>query len=262
MSHKKESFLFIFALILGVVLAVGGSVWATTIGTNADISGTLSVSGASTLTGNVTASGTLSVTGASTLTGAVTASGDLAVNGGDITTTATTWNFDVGGGGTVLFRDGTNNLMTIADGGSVGNVTVTGTLTANGNTTLGDVVGDTTTFVGSTTYSNAATTTIAATAVNSFSIATSSAGVAFVKLDTSNYRFGIGTTTPRNTLSVGGDGVIAAAGSGTTTLSLQSNGTTKGGCIELETADGNGTVRIYAAAAATSTVIVESGSCR
>lgn len=73
-------------------------------------------------------------------TGDTTIAGDLAVNGGDITTTSTTWNFDVGDGGTIYFRDGTNNLMTIADNGTSGNVTVTGTLQTGSNGTDGQLI--------------------------------------------------------------------------------------------------------------------------
>ncbi|MBI2551725.1 hypothetical protein HYW17_00280 [Candidatus Uhrbacteria bacterium] len=129
---SRTTFLRSIAVVLGafvvVALAVRASHTSTTIGTNV-------------VTGNVTAhdvtgSGALSITGASTLTGNVTAAGDLAVNGGDITTTATTWNLDVGSTGTIRFRDGTNNLMTIADAGTTGNVTVTGTLTVDGASTL------------------------------------------------------------------------------------------------------------------------------
>lgn len=128
----SSTFLRSITVILGafvvVALAVRASHTSTTIGTNV-------------VTGNVTAhdvtgSGALSITGASTLTGNVTAAGDLAVNGGDITSSATTWNFDVGSTGTIRFRDGTNNLMTIADAGTTGNVTVTGTLTVDGASTL------------------------------------------------------------------------------------------------------------------------------
>lgn len=67
-----------------------------------------------------------------TTAGLITTASDLAVNGGDITTTATTLNIDVGNTGSILFRDGTNTLLTIADGGTVGNVTVSGTLISSG----------------------------------------------------------------------------------------------------------------------------------
>jgi len=52
----------------------------------------------------------------------ITTGGDVAVNGGDITTTAAALNIS----------DGANNLMTITDGGAVGNVNVTGTLNSAG----------------------------------------------------------------------------------------------------------------------------------
>ncbi|MBI4100831.1 hypothetical protein HY439_03805 [Candidatus Microgenomates bacterium] len=57
-------------------------------------------------------------------TGNLTLTGDLSLAGGDLTTSATTWNFDVGNGGTLYFRDGSNNLMTLADNGSTGTLTV------------------------------------------------------------------------------------------------------------------------------------------
>src|SRR3989344_9583285 len=55
--HKKNNLLFLFALILGITLAVGASVWATSIGTNVSVSGTLTTDGASTLTGLATIPG-------------------------------------------------------------------------------------------------------------------------------------------------------------------------------------------------------------
>lgn len=51
MFRNNNSYLFIFALVLGASLAVGASVWATSIGTNVSVSGTL------TSTGNVTFNG-------------------------------------------------------------------------------------------------------------------------------------------------------------------------------------------------------------
>ncbi|MBI2121766.1 MAG: hypothetical protein HYT98_01455 [Candidatus Sungbacteria bacterium] len=50
------------AAAMGAALAVGMSVWATSVGTNVTVSGTLTVDGASTLTGAVTASDDLTVT--------------------------------------------------------------------------------------------------------------------------------------------------------------------------------------------------------
>ena len=59
---------------------------------------------------------------------------------------------------------------------------------------------------GSLVFGSRATTTILASTVNAFSIATSSTVVPFFTFDTSNYRVGIGTTTPAQTFSVGGAG--------------------------------------------------------
>src|SRR3989338_8627073 len=49
-KFQSSSFLFVFALVLGVVLAVGGSVWATSVGNNVSVSGTLTSGGAFTVT--------------------------------------------------------------------------------------------------------------------------------------------------------------------------------------------------------------------
>lgn len=75
---------------------------ATTISTNINTAGTLTVSGASTLTGTVSAGGALSVTGITTLTGAVNASSTVNADGnltiaGRATTTAASGNFAAAG---------------------------------------------------------------------------------------------------------------------------------------------------------------------
>lgn len=107
--RKENTNVFIFALVLGVALAVSASVWATTIGTN------ITVDGTSTLTGNVTASGTLDVTGASTFTG-------------------------LGKFGGGLIGQASSTFSSTLD--------VTGALTTKGNVTLGDTTGDTVTVDG------------------------------------------------------------------------------------------------------------------
>ena len=63
--------------------------------------------------------------------GDVTASGDLAVNGGNITSTGAL-SVDVADGNNFTVTDGTNTLLTVSDGGAVGNVTVSGTTTSSG----------------------------------------------------------------------------------------------------------------------------------
>ena len=68
-----------------------------------------------------------------------------------------------------------------------------------------------TTFSGNLTFSNSATATIPALAVNAFSFATSTTAVPFLSFDTQNYRIGIGTTTPSETFSVNGNGIFSGS---------------------------------------------------
>ena len=85
---------------------------------------------------------------------------------------------------------------------------------------LGDAAGD---FVAlnaaSLIHNNVGTTTLVAADKNSWNVATTSAGIPFVKYDTSNYRIGIGTSTPGRTFSVAGEGYFQNA------LSVGTNGT-------------------------------------
>lgn len=60
---RSQSSRYVLALALGASLAVGASVWATSVGTNVAVTGTFSVSGASTLTGSINASSTALITG-------------------------------------------------------------------------------------------------------------------------------------------------------------------------------------------------------
>ena len=112
---------------LGDVDISGSRITSSSVGAT-----TLTVSGNSTFDGSVTFNGTTSFAVAPSFSD-LTLSGDLAVNGGDITTTATTWNFDVADTGSIVFRDGTNTLFTIADNGTTGDVTVSGDLTIAGD---------------------------------------------------------------------------------------------------------------------------------
>ena len=115
---------------------------------NTTTSGTLTVTGETNLngglkldtdkftvadaTGNTAIAGTLGVTGDTTLTG------DLAVNGGDLTTSQTTFNLlnstattlNIGGAATSLNLGAATGTTTVGN-----NLTVTGDLTVNGNTT-------------------------------------------------------------------------------------------------------------------------------
>lgn len=246
-TRVRSIYPIILAIFLGMALAVGGSVWATSIGTNVSVSGTLDATGNTSLNADLTVS-----SGARVGTGST--AGHLTALADDSFFVEGESEFD----GIAWFDDSLRASSTLLVTGAS---TLYGALTVNGNVTLGDASGDTLTVTGnSITYSNAGTTTIPSANADAWAYATSSANIPLLKLDTNNTRVGISTTTPGSTLAVGGDGLLM--GGGTTTLSIQSTSATRGGCIELETADGAGRVRIYAAVAATSTVIVESGSCR
>ena len=261
---------FILALILGMVLAVGGSVWATSIGTSITVTGNLTTSSTS-------ASSTVSYAlGVSTTTPATTLSvgGNAYVTGGlgagVISTTAgrILANVDLG----VATTTPAQELSVVGDayitlGLGVGIATTSaGTIENIGNVLFGDAAGD---LVMSNSanwiFNNAGTTTIPSANANAWSYATSTANVPFLKFNTSTYRLGVGTTTPGATLAVGGDGTGIIMGGATSTLSIQSTNEAapqRGGCIEVESAEGGGAVfRLYA----TSTnvpAVWESGSCR
>ena len=68
----RSKYVFIFGLIAGLTLAVGVSVWATSIGNNVTVTGTLTTDGASTLTGAATFSGAATFNGNVTLGNAAT----------------------------------------------------------------------------------------------------------------------------------------------------------------------------------------------
>jgi len=77
------------------------------------------------------------------LSGNVVAAGDISVNGGDITTSASTFNLVNGTATTVNFAGAATNVGIGASGGLT---VVSGSLTVNGNTTLGDATTDTVTY--------------------------------------------------------------------------------------------------------------------
>lgn len=242
-SHNNP-FLLIFALVLGLMLAAGISVWATTIGNNVDVTGTFTVNGNSTF-GDTSSdvnlfTGTLQASTTVLFTGAVTTYGNSTF--GDASTDVNLFTGTLQASTTALF---------------------TGAVTTYGNVTLGDAAGDTFTVTGnSITYSNAGTTSIPSDA-NGWTYATSSSAFPFVKFDTSNVFVGIATSAPAATLDIGGDGsvaITAATGTATSTLRLQSRGATRGGCIEFESPAGNAIFRLYATSA--QLAYFESGPCR
>lgn len=90
--NRRET-LFFFALFLGIALAGGATVWATSIGTNLSVSGTLTNTGAATF------SSTVGITGLTTMTYASSTS---------ISSSAGSW-FATGGGNVGI---GTSNPLT------------------------------------------------------------------------------------------------------------------------------------------------------
>lgn len=273
---NNSPYSFILALILGMALAVGASVWATSVGTNVSVTGTLTVSSAtasSTVTralgvGTSTPSVMLAVGGAATdTTGHGYFTGGLGV--GAITTAAgrIVANVDLGVASTTPAQE----LSVVGDGYftsglGVGIATTSaGTIQNTGNFLFGDAAGDLVmSNSASWIFNNQGTTTIPASNNAAWAYATSSsANIPLLRFDTSNYRMGLGTTTPGATLVVGGDGTGIIMGGATSSLSIQSTGAgQKGGCIELESAQGAGTVfRLYATSAGVPAVW-ESGSCR
>src|SRR3989344_506701 len=114
---KKQALTVVASGLVSVLFVAGIAYSATTIDTNINTGGTLTVSGASTLTGNVTMSGTLGVTSASTLTGRVGIASSTPVVANELGVHGNVW---ISG-----------NLSNVA------NVTATGTLTVTGLTTLG-----------------------------------------------------------------------------------------------------------------------------
>lgn len=63
MRVEGKFHIFIFALVLGFVFALAGSIWATSIGSNVSVSGTLGATGATTLSSTVTATGQITANG-------------------------------------------------------------------------------------------------------------------------------------------------------------------------------------------------------
>lgn len=223
-KNKNSPYSFIIAMVVGVVLAVGGSVWATSVGTNVTVTGKLAVdsaSASSTVTyafgvGTSTPSVIFSVGGAAgNATGHGYFTGGLGV--GAISTTAGRILANVSLG--VATTTPATELSIVGStyttlGLGVGVATSTaGAIENSGNVLFGDASGDLVMFnSASLIFNNAGTSTIPSANLNAWNIATSTAGVPFLKYNTSTYRIGIGTTSPATTLSVGGDGHIYALG--------------------------------------------------
>ena len=230
-SKQFRTYTFVSALVIGMLLAAGASVWATSVGTDVTVTGSMAVQSSSASSSVTYAFGV----------GTTTPSMQLSVGGAEGTATGHVY---------------------LTGGLGVGIATTTaGGLQLTGNTLFGDAAADLVMFnSASLRYNNAGTSTIPSSNANAWSYATSSAGIPVVKLDTSNTRVGISTSTPGATLAVGGDGTAIIMGGATSTLSLHSTGGTKGGCIEFESAEGDAVFKLYATS--TGQPVFESGSCR
>lgn len=276
------------------MLAVGGSVWATSVGTNVSVTGNITASSAtasSSVTyalgvGTSTPAMKFSVGGAGgTNTGHGYFTGGLGV--GNVSTT-TAGGIETSGAallGGVLNVTGATTLNTTAVittslgiattspsttlgiigstyttlGLGAGRATTTaGAIENSGNTLLGDAAGDLVMLNAATVIRNNVGTTTLPAGANAFAYATSSAG-ALVRIDTTNTRVGIASSSPGAALVVAGGGSQIIYGEATSTLAIQSR-SARGGCIELMTTDGASVVSIMATSSG-SVVYFNAGGC-
>lgn len=228
-----------FSVIVAVFTVVFSVSAATTISTNINTGGTLTVSGASTLTGAVDMASTLTVTGAFTGASSGTLTGDLFVNGADINLGT--------GSATSTITSAAGNLgvatTTPAQRFSVqGNGLFSGDLSVAGLTATGTVA-----FNGT-----AATTTIS----GGLLVDTTS-----LMVDYSTNRVGIATTSPGEEVGIAGD-VLMSSGA-TTTLRMHSTLANTGSCIQLRGTNGVN-FRVFASATTSSYgfLQVEAGNCQ
>ncbi|MBI3631023.1 MAG: hypothetical protein HY221_01685, partial [Candidatus Sungbacteria bacterium] len=98
----------------------------------------------------------------------------------------------------------TADNLKLREGLTVSGTTTLTNLSVTGNAVLGDAASDAVTFnAGTLAFSNPATTTIAANAVDAWSVATSTSGISLLSFDTTNGgRIGIASTSPWGLVSV------------------------------------------------------------
>lgn len=239
---RSRSYRYITTLVLGASLAVGASVWATSVGTNVSVSGTLAVTGATTLDGNTTLgnastdvnlfTGTLQASTTALFTGNVTTYGDATF--GNASTDVNLFTGTLQASTTALFSGAVTTYVGVTANGAVTinqNLTVaTSTLfvgSENGRVGIGTTTPGATLSVSglgtgvtslllsgiNTIYASSSTSTIQS-AVNGLSFATSLTATPLLSLDSTNARLGVGTGTPMSTFSVQGNSLI----SGTATV--------------------------------------------
>jgi autotransporter-associated beta strand protein len=288
MVYKKgnQALTFLVALFMGVVLSASMSVWATSIGTNISVDGTLTVTGASTHDGNTTLgnastdinlfTGTLQASTTALFTGAVTTYGSVTLGdaSADTLTVNATSTFAAGvtinAGGLSVTVGG----LTIANNGTISGglgVGTTGTSTAGAIQTSGPAqfdtdlsVTDDAVITGGLGVGTTGTTTNGSLQVSGAVQLGTDLSVVDDALVTSGLGVGTTGTTTDGSLEVSGaslfGGIVNLNQSGTSTISAKSTTATRGGCIELEGADGASTFSIYATSA--QVAMITTGACR
>lgn len=261
-SSRQKSFALFFTSI-AAFLVVALVSYATSVGTNISVSGTLTSTGLSTLTGFVS-------TASSTVDSTLTVSDSLYASSTLVTTGAAQFNstFDVLGGGLSTFSGGFvsqasstatgyfnalnlhasstsafDGLVTIGSGGFIsqasstvdGALSATGPISASSSLAVANLAQLDGGFEAAASSSVASTLTVK-TSVN---VATSSS----------------------KALGVTGD--VAADSTGTTTVMLSSSGTSVGSCVQLQGASSSVSYRIYIGDRGDgTTLIAEEGSCQ
>ena len=285
-SYTHTVRVFLIALFLGVALAASVSVWATSIGTNISVDGTLTVTGASTHNGNTTLgdaagdinlfTGTLQASTTALFTGAVTTYGNTTIGdtSADTLTVNATSTFATGvtvsAGGLSVTAGG----LTIANDGTVSGglgVGTTATSTAGAIQTSGPVqfgtdlsVTDDAVITGGLGVGTTGTTTNGSLQISGAVQLDTDLSVGDDTLVTGGLGVGTTGTTTNGSLEVSGaslfGGIVNSNQSGTSTVSVKSSTATRGGCIELEGANGASTFRLYATTSAVA--VFESGTCQ
>ncbi len=221
-------------------------VYATTIGDSVTVSSSFTSSGSATM------SGTLAVTGATTLTGAATLSSTL-----DVTGNSTLASADIGGAYSA--GGGSGATITAAGKGQFnGDLEINGfatTTAASGNFVTQGTVGVATTSAWGTLSAEMGTTNPSFVVSNNGST-TPALIVGGVNQDG---RVGIASTTPSNTLGVEGNAMFISAA--TTTITISSTGSVKGGCLQMENGAGTIMYRAYINGPGTGWT-VEAGTCQ
>ncbi len=235
---RANRFLGFFLSSLMGAFAVTFVAYATSVGTNVSVSGTLDASGLTTFSGSMQASSTALFGGAATFYGNLTL--DKAA-----TTTVT---FNQAG---INFDSNTFVIDPNANMIGIGTSSPTVMFSVHGSSLLGSADANTLTVrAGTWTLASTATTTVAMPNGINFDSNT------FV-IDPNANRVGVGTSSPAKTFGVTGDEFLES--SATTTMYIHTTSATKAGCIEF-TAAGGAKFRAYATT--TGPLQLTSGTCQ